>query len=116
MLFLTETSISEAAEIFNPLACELFPPKAVRHRSTTQMIWQTVKSFWRDGIYDTENLEKCLMKRLGEDTGLYSYQNGKITTKVGVIASELGNAAPVVLTNYNTAPMPRQDHCRLSIS
>lgn len=41
---------------------------------------------------------------------MFGYQPGILATKVGVVAATIGNASPVIFTNYNR-PGARKEEC-----
>ena len=102
LLFLRTRTIYDAVEIFDPLALQLFAPKPQR-KSIIELVWRTLRSLYRDGIYDAKVLEACFKQVLGENSDLFCYQHTRTSTKVGVMAAELSNGASVALTNYNSS-------------
>jgi len=100
---------SECVDIFDALARKLFQ----RPQGRTNFIKRlrlSLKGWYRDGHYDANALEDCLKDNLGVDDRMFGYQHGIHATKVGVIAATIGNASPVIFTNYN-GPGARKEEC-----
>ncbi len=109
ILFLRGIPVSECVHIFDALARKLFE----RPQGRTNFIKRlrlSLKGWYRDGHYDAKALEDCLKDSLGIDDRMFGYQPGILATKVGVVAATIGNASPVIFTNYN-GPGARKDEC-----
>ena len=101
--------IFQCVQIFDTLARKLFQ-RAKGQTSLIKRFRQTLKGWYKDGHYDANALECCLKEYLGTDDRLFGYQSGVLSTKVGVIAATIGNASPVLFTNYN-GPGARKEEC-----
>ena len=60
-----------------------------------------IKGWYSDGHYDANALESLLNEHLGSRDRMFGYHQGTLGTKVGVVAATIGNATPVIFTNYN---------------
>ena len=109
ILFLRGVPASQCVHIFDALARKLFE----RPHGRTNFIKRlrlSLKGWYRDGHYDANALEDCLKDHLGADDRMFGYRPGVVATRVGVIAATIGNASPVIFTNYN-GPGARKEEC-----
>jgi len=109
ILFLRGMTASQCVRIFDALARKLFERPQGRTNFITRLRL-SLKGWYRDGHYDANALEDCLKHNLGADDRMFGYQPGVVATKVGVIAATIGNASPVIFTNYN-GPGARKEEC-----
>ena len=101
--------ISQCVHVFDALAGKLFQRPQGR-TSLIKRLSLTLKGWYKDGHYDARALEHCLREYLGTDDRMFGHKPGVLSTKVGVIASTIGNASPVIFTNYNR-PGARKEDC-----
>ena len=101
--------ISQCVHVFDALARKLFQRPQGR-TGLIKRLRQSLKGWYRDGHYDADALENCLKEYLGTDDRMFGYQPRILSTKVGVIAATIGNASPVIFTNYN-GPSARKEEC-----
>lgn len=101
--------ISQCAHVFDALARKVFQRPQGRP-SLIKRLRLTLKGWYRDGHCDASALEHCLKEYLGTDDRMFGHQPGILSTKVGVIAATIGNASPVIFTNYN-GPGAKKEEC-----
>ena len=109
IVFLRGMPVSQCVPVFDALARKLFQ----RPQGGTNLIKRlglSLKGWYRDGHYDANALEDCLRDYLGNDDRMFGHQPGVLATKVGVIAATIGNASPVIFTNYN-GPGASKEEC-----
>ncbi len=109
ILFLRGMPASQCVHIFDALARKLFERPQGR-TNFLKRLRLSLKGWYRDGHYDANALEDCLKDKLGANDRMFGYQPGVLATKVGVVAATIGNASPVIFTNYN-GPGARKDEC-----
>jgi len=109
ILFLRGMPVSQCVHVFDALARKLFERPQGR-MNFIKRLRLSLKGWYRDGHYDANALEDCLKEYLGIDDRMFGYQPGILATKVGIIAATIGNASPVIFTNYN-GPGAKKEEC-----
>ena len=109
ILFLRGMPATRCVHIFDALARRLFERPRRRINLITRFRL-CLKGWYKDSHYDANALEDCLKENLGADDRMFGYQPRVSATKVGVIAATIGNASPVIFTNYN-GPGARKEEC-----
>ena len=108
ILFRCRVPISQSIQIFNTLAQQLFQ----RPRGRTNIfryLRHFLRSWYFDGYYDSIALEASLKANLENGTRMFGYQSGVFATKVGVTAATIGDASPIIFTNYNGSGTRKKD-------
>lgn len=100
ILFLRGMPVSQCVRIFDILARKLFEQPQGR-TSPLKRLRLFLRGWYTDGHYDAAALEDCLKAYLGDQDRMFGYQAGTVAAKVGVVAATIGNASPVIFTNYN---------------
>lgn len=109
ILFLRGMPVSQCVPVFDALARKLFQ-RPYGRTNLLKRLRLSLKGWYKDGYYDINALEDCLKDYLGNDDRMFGHQPGVLATKVGVIAATIGNASPVIFTNYN-GPGARKEEC-----
>ncbi len=109
ILFLRGIPASQCVHIFDALARKLFERPQGR-TNFLKRLRLSLKGWYKDGHYDVNALEDCLRDNLGIDDRMFGYQPGILATKVGIVAATIGNASPVIFTNYN-GPGAKKEEC-----
>ncbi len=109
ILFLRGMPVSQCVHIFDVLARKLFERSQGR-MNFIKRLRLSLKGWYRDGHYDANALEDCLKEFLRIDDRMFGYQPGILATKVGTIAATIGNASPMIFTNYN-GPGAKKEEC-----
>lgn len=100
ILFLRNMPITQCVQVFDTLARKLFE----RPQGTTGLLKRLrlfLRGWYKDGHYDTDALEDLLKQYLGRNDRMFGYHPAVHGPKVGVVAATIGNASPVIFTNYN---------------
>ena len=100
ILFLRNMPVMECTQVFDNLARKLFG----RPQGPTNFVKRArllLRGWYKDGHYDANALEELLKQYLGHSDRMFGFQPGVLRTKVGVVAATIGNASPVIFTNYN---------------
>ena len=100
---------SQCIHVFDTLARRIFERPQGRTDYFTRLRL-SLKGWRKDGHYDADALKDCLKDTMGKDDCMFGYQPGVNATKVGVVAATIGNASPVIFTNYN-GPGARKEEC-----
>jgi hypothetical protein len=110
-VFINGRSLDESIHIF-PQIIE----RAFQRRRTLQVPFLSkgvglVKSYWKDGLYSSENIEAVLKEVIGADKNILDYSHATTTgTKVGLPVATVSNHPLYrIFTNYNGIGKRSQD-------
>ena len=109
-LFLRHWSVSRCISVFDALSRDFFGT----HSGPAGGVWHYFRRLLRcwlsDGYYDPAPLEHTLRQHFGEDQRMFGAAPAGIRTRIGVTATTISDATPVVLSNYNGSGS-RQPDC-----
>jgi hypothetical protein len=91
--------IAQCIKTFEDLVRQIFKKPTRSGILSRIMHWWA--SWYADGCYDADNLERYLKDSMGPTGRVFGHHPTVFATKVGVTATTIKDPSPVVLTNYN---------------